>query len=192
MNKKRQLDFFENNHASKPGRNAHGGGLGKGKRKIARPLDRRRPVHLTLKSSHAKGELSLKRKVFEVETLLRVQARRFQVRIHEFANVGNHLHLVASFKSRQEFQGFLRAFSGLAARLVTGARRGKPFGKRFWDELVFSRVLFGRQSFVSAIKYVGRNIIESRFGTQVRRFLEAKEREFLREKTEAVKSLASG
>jgi hypothetical protein len=43
-------------------------------------------------------------------------------------------------QSRENFQAFLRAFAGLVARQVTGARKGKPSG-RFWDALTYSRVL---------------------------------------------------
>jgi hypothetical protein len=42
-------------------RSAHGGALRAGKRKLSRPLDTRRPIHLILKASQAKGELSFMR-----------------------------------------------------------------------------------------------------------------------------------
>jgi hypothetical protein len=49
-------------------------------------------------------------------------------------------------KSRPGFQAFLRAFAGLTARAVTGAKKGKPAGK-FWDGLTFSRVVAWGEEF---------------------------------------------
>jgi hypothetical protein len=44
------------------------------------------------------------------------------------------------FKDKKRFQQFLKSFSSLLARKITGARRGIKFG-RFWDGLVYTRII---------------------------------------------------
>lgn len=75
-----------------------------------------------------------------MEATLNEKARKFGVKIAEMVNVGSHVHLKIRITSRATFQRFLKAVTSLIARFVTGARRGKPFG-RFWQGLAFTRVL---------------------------------------------------
>lgn len=169
-----QRDFFQNQREHGPNRHVHGGAIDQGKRKLKRPLDPRKPVHLVLKSSHAKGKLSLLgfKNRPRIEIIVRERARQFGIKLHDWQNVGNHLHLVASFKRRENLQDFLRTIAALIARHVTGARRGKPFGKRFWDRLAFSRVIFGRVGFGHARSYVVKNRIEAEEGIEARKIIE--------------------
>jgi hypothetical protein len=120
----------------------HGGAKSNGRRKEFRPLSTKDSIHLVLKSSRAKGIYSFlyKENPNQVKHLLYKQARKFFVKITHYANVGNHLHLEVKITARKEFQQFLRSVTCLIARKVTGARRGKKFG-RFWDNLAFTRVL---------------------------------------------------
>jgi REP element-mobilizing transposase RayT len=83
-----------------------------------------------------------------VREALRGCARRADVRIHDFANVGSHLHLLVRIRRRQALQAFLRSFAGIVARKVTGAKRGRPLHDGpFWSALACRRVgprLLGR------------------------------------------------
>lgn len=122
---------------------AHGGGLNKNKRKLERPISTKRSMHITLRSSQARGKwsfLNFKNRI-HIESIVRQQARKFGVKIQDFANVGNHLHIKTRAATRQGFQSFLRSVTCLIARKVTGARRGVKLPRKFWDELAFSRVL---------------------------------------------------
>ena len=131
------FDFAEDKTSKKRyGRTIHGGDSGKGKRKVERPLSRKKWIHLVLKSDKAKGKysfLSAKNKTV-VEGLLKQKAKKFGVSVADMANVGNHIHLKIKITSRESFQKFLKSVTTLIARRVTGARKGKPFG-RFWQGL---------------------------------------------------------
>jgi hypothetical protein len=120
----------------------HGGGIKLGQRKTSRPLEPSLPLYLVLRSSRAKGSWSLKRPATEarVKETLSTLASRHKIKVFEFVNGGDELHLLMRAKSRPGFQAFLRSFAGLTARAVTGAKKGKPAGK-FWDGLTFSRVV---------------------------------------------------
>ncbi|RYZ63401.1 MAG: hypothetical protein EOP05_23655 [Proteobacteria bacterium] len=129
---------------------------------MARPLDVRKPVHVVLKSSHAVGKMSLLSiaNKLVIEKIVRERAEKFRVVIQGFELMRNHLHLIARFKSRLLFQQFLKTITGLIARHVTGARKGKPFGKRFFDELAFTRVVQGFKDLRGLIDYFKKNQIE--------------------------------
>lgn len=172
--KRRQTDFFEKQRDYAPRRHTHGGGVGGGLRKLARPLDSKRPVHLVLKSSHARGHLSFLgyKNRLTVKKILEGRARQFHVVIHRYENVGSHLHIIASFPRAKNFQNFLRTVTALIARAVTGARKGKPFGKRFWDGLAFTRVIMGWRDLQGTRGYLAKNALEREFGCLSRKTVE--------------------
>lgn len=72
-----------------------------------------------------------------IHHLVKKQSQRFQVRIESFAIVTNHLQIRLRVHKRENFQNFLRSLSAMLARQITGACRGKPFGK-FWDGLALT------------------------------------------------------
>ncbi len=123
-----------------------------------------------MRSTKAKGRLSFRNRQVEIRKIIEASAKRGNVKVHKFANVGNHLHLLISFKSRGSCQRFLREVAGLVARVVTSARKGKPFGK-FWDQLAHSRVVTGFRAFRTALDYVFINQMEGQFGAIARRSL---------------------
>jgi REP element-mobilizing transposase RayT len=120
----------------------HGGTSRTGQRKTSRPIEPTLPLYVVLRSSRARGKWSLSRQPTRtaIKETLRVLAQRHGIKVFEFSNGGDQVHLLLRAESRTSFQAFLRAFAGLVARQVTGARKGKPSG-RFWDALTFSRVL---------------------------------------------------
>lgn len=121
---------------------SHGGVGSEGRRKSQRPLSTNKPLHVVLSSARAQGRLNLRlpKNQYVVRQLITREARRFRIRLQSFSNFGNELHLIVKAPSRQNFQNFLRTISALIARQVTGAKKGRPFG-RFWDHLAFSQVL---------------------------------------------------
>lgn len=143
-------------------RRTHGGFASRGRRKIRRPLAAKKWIHLVLKSERAVGGrsfLTAKNKVF-IERLLKLKARKFGVKIAEFANVGNHLHLKIRITDRGEFGKFLKSVTTQVARFVTGARRGHPFG-RFWQGLAYTRVLSSRYEELQLRGYIAANRLEA-------------------------------
>lgn len=115
----------------------------KKRRKIKRPLREGSVHHVVFKSSKARGELSFYKHQTEVKRILTKQSRKFFIEILDFVNMGNHFHLKVRFKDREHFGKFLKSFAAMVARKVTGACRGNSFGK-FWDGLVFTRILTSR------------------------------------------------
>ena len=107
-----------------------------------------------------RGRFSAARIATSWADLLRRLSAQNDVRVYQFANVGNHLHLLARCRERRALQTFLRAFAGLIARAVTGAERGRPSG-RFWDTLAYSRVITWGREYCSVRAYILDNEFEA-------------------------------
>jgi REP element-mobilizing transposase RayT len=117
-----------------------GGEKLKKRRKTKRPLIPGKIHHVVFKSSKAKGPLSFYAHKIFISRLLKEKSQKFFVEIQDFVNMGNHLHLKVRFKDRHRFGQFLKSIAGTLARHITGAKKGQSFG-RFWDGLVFTRIL---------------------------------------------------
>jgi|SRR5579859_3643403 len=140
----------------------HGGVSRTGQRKTSRPIEPSLPLYIALRSSRARGKWSLQKATTEskVQEIMRELAQRHGIKVLEYANGGDQIHLLLRARSRQGFQAFLRAFAGLTARLVTGAKKGKPSGK-FWDALTFSRVLSWGKEFDAVRDLVSKGDLDS-------------------------------
>jgi REP element-mobilizing transposase RayT len=147
-----------------------------GKRKIRRPFDPKQALHVTLKSSLARGQRSLlarERRAILQGLSLRT-AERHHVRLYRYANVGNHIHLLLSARKRQDLRSFLREFAGAVAVVVTGAAKGRP--QRFWDCPPWSLIVSWGRQFERAKRYILLNLLEAS-GLRDKRALARLERE---------------
>jgi REP element-mobilizing transposase RayT len=124
---------------------------------------------LILKSEKARGALNFLKRENDVaiRDTLREKAHKFGISISDFANVGNHLHIKIKVQSRASFQKFLKAVTCPIARKITGARRGKPFGK-FWQGLAFTRIITSRLEELRLRGYFEANRKEAKHGYATR------------------------
>jgi REP element-mobilizing transposase RayT len=161
----------------------HGGDLAKGKRKTFRPIDTKQALHVVLRSSKARGELSLlhPKHCNAIERHVQKTAKRCGVRVYRFANVGNHLHLLVKVPSRPAWKRFAKQLTGGIAQIVTGARKGaalnvpmnrsvseikddslpKSAQRAFWDHLLFTRIVSFGRDFNGVAKYLIKNLFEA-------------------------------
>ena len=165
MSKKNQLPLDEKFEVEKEFGGAH---LKKSHAKKARPVPIKKTMHLTLRSSKAKGDKSFrydKNRIKKIDTVVRAQAQKFGVEIYRFANVGNHLHLLVKASYRKGFIYFLRSISGIIARIAMGAERGKAklseSARGFWDQRPWTRILLTWTEFKNVKKYVEQNFNEA-------------------------------
>jgi hypothetical protein len=172
--KAKQADLFDRQMKFAPRRIRHGGTGSHAS--FTRPLDRKRPVHLVLKASCATGRLSLLSHRTTVDRIIAEWARRFGVKVRRKENMRNHLHIYATFSRRSEFQNFLRTITSLIARAVTGARKGKPFGQKFWYHLAYTRIVTGIRDLRALQKYFDKNQVEREWGADARNAIEERER----------------
>jgi REP element-mobilizing transposase RayT len=132
----------------------------KGNPKTKRPLAAKQGMHLVLKSSRAQGKYSFLRFSKDIESILRKQASNFGVKIYDFANAGNHLHLVIRIHNRETYKSFIRAISGLLMRKVFGLERGRGAHSALWDARPFTRILTWGKDFSAVKNYLHINRLE--------------------------------
>ncbi len=156
----RQLYFPEFDRLKKKD---FGGNLVKGNAREQRPLSIKKPVHLVMRSSLAKGEKSFlhPKRSPQVREIVYRTGKNQGVKIYRFANSGNHLHLVILPTSRAAYFRFIRAISGRLARLVLGAERGRARGIKFWDALPFTRILEWGRDYHRTCLYLRQNVLEA-------------------------------
>ena len=129
-----------------------------------RPMDSKKALHLVLKSSQAVGEKSFNSENFEAKIwdIISDHAEKTGIKIYEYANGGNHLHLLLRAKNREDYRVFIRTITGLIARTVGKSKKGKPLKNKFWDARPFSRIVsFARQEFNAIKTYLLRNTLEA-------------------------------
>lgn len=159
MQKQKQLNLFQTPSLE------HGGDIRKGNRKTARVIDTKRAIHLVMRSTRAKNNWSmlLPRNRKQVQALLHRASQRFHVKVYQFANSGNHLHILVKCQKRRDFQNFLRFLAGGIAFAVTNAKKGCPVGG-FWDALAYSRVVDWGRPFEIVKTYLTKNWVEAARG----------------------------
>ncbi len=140
-----------------------GGSLLKGNPRDARPISTKRPIHLVMRSSLARGRRSFLSPAIaqRIQRLVYRLARNRGITIYRFANSGNHLHIIARTPSRESYRGYVRALSGIIARITLGVERGKSKGLRFWDARPFTRIIEWGREYKIASKYVTQNLLEA-------------------------------
>lgn len=151
-----------------------GGSALKGNPREARPISVKRPIHVVMRSSHAKGARSFlaTSRARKIERLVFRLGTHTGVRVYRYANSGNHLHLLVVTRSRKAFRAYLRAISGIIARIALGVERGRARGKspaddksteiaKFWDARPFTRIVEWGREFQTVCGYIARNTLEA-------------------------------
>lgn len=133
-----------------------GGSLLKSHPKTKRPLDSKWPTHLVLKANN--NVLRRPGTLHRVDRQVRQSARRHGIKVYEYANVGNHLHLLIRIRKCSGWASFIRELTGRIAQL---AGVGRAAGK-FWKFRPYTRIVRGwRTAYRIAKDYVRLNILEA-------------------------------
>jgi hypothetical protein len=124
---------------------AFGGPLLKGHARQARPFSKRLPMLFVMKSApKAHGRYDLLRYQRLIQKVLGRLARKMRIQVIAYSQLnGRHIHFVIQSPSREAQANFLRALSGLVARAVWSAERGRPAKnvKNFWAQRPYSQLL---------------------------------------------------
>lgn len=146
--RKKQLEF----KGFKRPKDAFGGSLLKGNPKTKRPLSSKLPIHVVLRAN--RGGMRAPVMFGKVNSKVYETAKKYGVRVYEFANVGNHLHMVARVTNIRLWAAFIRELaSGIVQALgLTG----------YWKHRPFTRIIRGwRRAFQDAKEYVHLNVLEA-------------------------------
>ena len=139
----KQLSFFGKTEV------AFGGSLLKGNPKVARPLSTKNPVHLVLRAD--KSRFRLWKNYARVNECLEKTAKKHGVRIYDYANVGNHIHVILRIMSRKQWVAFIREVTSRLAHIA----------QIKWPKRPFTRIVAGwRKAYQALKKYVRLNQLE--------------------------------
>ena len=139
----KQLSFFGNPAV------AFGGSLLKCNPKVARPLSVKNPIHLVLRAD--KSGFRLPKNFARANECLEKTAKKHGVRIYDYANVGNHFHVVLRIMNRRQWVAFIRE---LTSRLAFMAQIK-------WPKRPFTRIVTGWRGAYQALKrYIQLNQLE--------------------------------
>lgn len=162
----RNLSLFSQNHLKKAMKEyhetEHGGDLGLGKRKQARPFSPKAAIHVVLRSSQACGKRSFLAKENRSWISQETQriARLFHIRLYQEANSGNHIHLILRSKRKEAFQSFLRLLTGSIAMKIMRARKGSPNAVKFWNSIPYTRLVHWGREYMTLRQYLLLNHLE--------------------------------
>lgn len=131
------------------------------------------PTHLVLRARE--GLLRTPKNFGRVNALVHQIALKYGIRIYEYANVGNHIHLIVRTGKRTSWAGFIRELTGRIALLVrkqTEVNRASrsalqkpgsaPSSQSFWLYRPFTRIVRSwRKAFQAAREYVELNRLEA-------------------------------
>lgn len=155
---KHQLKFL------KSVKSAYGGELLKTRagRSRGRPISTYHSMHLVIRSSKAKGEYSLSRFRKPIEEILHKFGVKHGVKLIDFANVGNHLHIHIKLAHRHGYKRFIRAVTASIAMKVTGKNRWTKtkFKGKFFDLRPFTRFVESFAGLTRLTNYISVNRFE--------------------------------
>jgi REP element-mobilizing transposase RayT len=165
----KQLSFFP------PTSKEHGGIHSYKKRRSRRALSTKHSLHITLRSNLAVRQRSLLSNQAIVRKVLKKASSLFQVKVYRYAICGNHLHLQIRGTHREDIQNFFRVFAGHTAqeilkkfplpKLAGGAPQKSQLCKKnqrkFWDLLIYSRILSWGREYKTVANYILQNTLEA-------------------------------
>ncbi len=136
---------------------------------MPRPIDSKNFLHIVLKSDAAIGDKRFTKKKGEVLERIHRRSHDYGLKIRKVAVASNHIHILVQLRSRRQLIAWIRGLTGVLARLMLGAEKGKAKlienknGKQdhFWNLRPFTRVVFWGRDCTGVENYIGRNILEA-------------------------------
>ena len=141
-----QMNLFKTNTQT-----SFGGTLNKGKRKVARPLTTKKPIHLVLKSDRS---LILLKNIGLVKGECHRMNKKFGIQLYELAVHADHFHICLKIASRLIYQKWIRALSGSLALKIQGLR---------WKLKPYTRIATWGREFRKIKEYIHFNREEGEF-----------------------------
>lgn len=127
--------------------------------KIKRPLENKFAILVTMRATAS--VLRLPKNFKNVNGLIYGVAKKHGVSIYEYANVGNHIHLLIKIPHVYRWAAFIRELTGRIAQVVQGLKGRQAGLPKFWKQRPHTRIVRGwRKVFRIAKEYVHLNFLE--------------------------------
>jgi REP element-mobilizing transposase RayT len=131
-------------------------------RKVARPFDTKKLVHVVLKA-RVGSQTRFTKSTKSIEALIHRATQRYQFRCHDLAVNTNHIHLLIYGKSRANLAKLLRFIAAEMGRVYKSILKqsGVRKTKSLWVARPFTRLVsWSRRSLQIVKKYIRKNRLE--------------------------------
>lgn len=135
-----------------------GGDLNSGQRKVARPISIKRPMHLVLKSSRARGRFCFLNHRGDLDQSLKRVSQKWGVRVMDRVWVRNHIHMVVQVSSRTQYRSWIRELTGALVKVLSA--RTREVLRSFFDLRPWTRILDWGRDLRNAFDYLKLNRME--------------------------------
>lgn len=157
---KRNKQLAFKGHGLERPKDTFGGHSFKTNAKSKRPISSKLPVHLVMRTDGRKFSMRKPKAFILVDRIVYRTAKKYGVKIYEFANVGNHLHVLIKLRHVRDWAGFIRELSGRISQEMQSLR-GPQKGENFWPFRPFTRVVASwRKAYQDCRDYVILNRLE--------------------------------
>lgn len=136
---------------------AFGGSLLKGKRKSARPLSSKHPIHLVLHSQIVRKAGGFLRHQKFVRQVIERTAKKWGVNVYDLALAIDHIHSAVRIPNREAYRRFIQSVTGTIALELNPS----PVKCDFWDVRPFTRIVEWGKAFGRLKKYIKMNVLEA-------------------------------
>ncbi len=139
-----------------------GAGKAKGNPRTARPVAIKRPMHLVMKSNRLPRAKSFILMAKQIEKVCRNVGHKTLVQLRDIAVAHDHVHLVIQPKSIHAYRRFIRALSGILARILLDAQKGRAWKRasslnHFWQARPFTRIVKWGKDYSGIKNYLMKN-----------------------------------
>lgn len=131
--------------------------------KTARAISTTRPMHLVLSTSENYGRFPLRKAAVlnKVNSIVQKLCDLYGIKLYEYSNNGNHMHLVIYFKNRYVFKPFIRRLTAQISYLICGGSKINALAEKLFTKRPWSRVVEWQRGYKAVKDYVLMNYLEA-------------------------------
>jgi REP element-mobilizing transposase RayT len=129
-----------------------GGSLLIGKRKTARPLAVKKPMHLILKTTKLSPFNPTN---YKLEKIIKQYASRYKITVYDYSLNWSHIHITMKLPNRAAYFAFIKTVTAALISFLSKAR-GKDL-KGLFDLRPYTKIITCKKQFENAIDYMELN-----------------------------------
>ncbi len=127
-------------------------------RKLPRPIEDKKALHLILRCGVNRQGFSLRTYVNLINAYLFKFSSQFQVKIYKHSINSNHIHILLKVSDRDAFKRFIRSFS---ASIAVSIKSQYEYSGPFWQDRPFTRVVTWGREYSGIKEYILLNFKEA-------------------------------
>ncbi len=127
-------------------------------RKLPRPIEEKKALHLILRCGVNRQGFSLRTYVSLINAYILKFSSQFQVKIYKHSVNSNHIHILLKVNDREAFKRFIRSVS---ASIAVSVKAQYDYEGTFWQNRPFTRVVTWGREYSGIKEYIFQNFKEA-------------------------------